>query len=284
LFSDELKLSIAKRIVAGSVGKGTGIPGSDYDLVVYLNNELPPFESVLVKLKKKLEGLPGFKFERSTPYTIKFQVDGMKFDLLPAVNFVVGAAAETYNAQLNQTLQRAKESNIRDFNHNYSSSLAQFAVEFVSGQTEDMRSVVRLAKFWNKMVDLKGVYVSGRSTIIEVIAIASSSNQTNKKKPKGNARSVMSRFTLFLISMAQFSTLNITEYVNQGNLQPDPRVQMRLPFIRDPSNPNNNLVHNIKPEVINTFEAAAVCTLKKIDALYLNEVNPDIKALINPMD
>jgi len=270
--------------VAEGAGRCGGIPSSDYDLVVYLTNEIANFEPVLEKLKRKLEGLQGFKYEMTKPYSIQFKLNGLTFDLLPVITFIPGILGPppAYTAQLSEMLLRAKGIigiGIQDLFNDYSSCLPEFAVEFSYRQTETMQTVLRLANFWDKMVDLGGTVISTRSKIIEVVAIAS--NQACKKKAGGNGKSVLTCFTRFLISMTHFSGLNVRHYV-PGSVHPEARGLRRLPFILDPENSNHNLTHDMTPETMKLFEAAAVRTLEKIEALYLNEVNPDIMDLIDP--
>ena len=116
----EPKLSVDRVKVAGSFGKMTALPGSDVDLVIFLNNEKPPFTKVLELLKHSLSSLSTYEFLKETRYSIQFALNRLKFDLLPAINF-----GKPGKAQLQKSLAALQ---LSDDIRSLSTSLSEFSV------------------------------------------------------------------------------------------------------------------------------------------------------------
>lgn len=85
---------IARSMIAGSMGKGTAVKDSDFDVIVVMNIDPPPYpNSLFERMNDCLESLRGYTFIRITAHCLQFRFSykgyKLEFDLLPASNLVV---------------------------------------------------------------------------------------------------------------------------------------------------------------------------------------------------
>jgi len=268
-------------VVAGSAGKKTALAGSDFDLVVFLNNAEPPFTTVLSDIKSMLSSKLGINFStiKTTRYSVQFETDGLEYDLLPAAN--KRKINKKKHDQMKNTLNCYYANDVRsieDLNRLYGSGLTEFAISFISRSPEIILTVIRLAKYWNQMIDVGNEYISGRSTLIELVVL-----ECNRRRKK---RSVLTCFTRFLLGMANFKTLNITSFAYYSKDKVPDEILSQRPLILDPSNPNNNFANGLKREdgndqLMEVFEDAARRTLQKL-SIPLENAYVEIEDFINP--
>ncbi|ODN04485.1 hypothetical protein Ocin01_02208 [Orchesella cincta] len=293
--ADMLGLSIARTKIAGSVGKNTGISfidmqkeqlvNPDFDCVLFVNDEEPPFRYLMRDIGNLLEKHPCIRnVTTKSRFSIQFYYFSdskdeqysyaIPFDLLPATNYVKGLDLVSLRGQSVGELEaRIVQKNIREQqkrsiaaendvneqkNRMYSSCLAEMTVDCIRDYVKVDRTlkVVRLAKFWNYHLDMDGEYVSARSCIIEIIAIHAHLKRVKK-------RDLVASFYEFLEAMRDFSKLEIS----LNNQSINPVFDNELPLIIDPANELNNLARGISKRAVNVFETQAKMTLN-----YLNEL------------
>lgn len=89
----ESEFSINRIKIAGSMGKGTAIEDTDFDVVVFMNNIQPPFTRALMQnMEDAIMYLPGYRRKSLNSHCLSFvlEIEGHKldFDLLAAANLV----------------------------------------------------------------------------------------------------------------------------------------------------------------------------------------------------
>lgn len=148
IIQQKSKFRVGRVCIAGSTGKKTTIKNSDIDLVLFINNELPLFEDVLVEWKNILtDNTHSYQIKdiRTTKYSIQFNAWGFEFDILPAVNFSVGNLS--IELQQERVLAHIAK-NPEKYRYSYSSSLADASIRFMEQQSGFVHEIVRIAKFW----------------------------------------------------------------------------------------------------------------------------------------
>jgi len=96
LISSKSKFSVNRHFYAGSSGKHTDILIPDFDVILFLNNQLPPFKNVLsdwTTILKQEEGRLIAKGSiKTTKFSVQFEVNTpqgrLEVDVLPAANLV----------------------------------------------------------------------------------------------------------------------------------------------------------------------------------------------------
>jgi hypothetical protein len=156
-----------------------------------------------------------------------------------------------------------------DIGYSFSSSLSEQTVLFLKKRPKDVLDVIKIAKHWNKQLPIKS-YVSGRSFIIELVAVHS-----QKALP---GCSLLQRFIRFLRCMEvqssiiftsskicfliqDFSTLQIVFGYHYKKTSVPENILRQKPLIMDPCNPYNNLAYKIDKGAIAMFEMYARITL-----------------------
>jgi len=143
-----------------------------------------------------------------------------------------------------------------------SGSLTETSIEFIKKQSPFAHNLIRLAKFWNKTIFIQE-YISGRSTLIELIAIYAAN-----KEEKYDRQSILRGFKSFLVLMKDFKTLNIVFEMFYKRNEVETYVSSQSPLILDPSNPHNNFAHDITENVINKFKEFAETSIKRLEEAY----------------
>jgi len=267
LLKKEPKYSIARIAHAGSLGKGTEIMAPDFDVVVFLNNEYPPFKAELLKewatlLANNDKQLVLMKTE-DTSLKFKFTGSGVKVDLLPATNFVSGVqqgvgGREKALLQRDGALKHIANQATAVQNW-YAGSLSESQVEFMKEQSAFTHELVRLGKYWYKTLYLGPKNIYGMKLMLEVIAVS----VAQKMKGEGEAQSLTTAFREFLILVSQIDGLQVTF----DNWKPQMKQDKALPnAIYDPNNKFNNLALNFKggEEELKNLKNFAVATKDKL--------------------
>jgi hypothetical protein len=272
--------------IAGSIGKKTAVcVDPDFDLVAFINDQHPPFTKVLDNFEDILKTSDmDIKHVKVTQYSIQFEVDHIGFDLLPATNFVnlspQPGGEVLARIQAEKALECITKNPGRD-GYKYGSACAEQQVEFLKNQSPFVHSVVRLAKFWNKTLH-QFPYISGRSTMIELIAIHAATIQEQGQ------RSCLEGFKIFLTLMKEFDKLSIIFF--EGSQVPA-FVRDQRPLVLDPVNPYNNFADfrdDNKANVISKFKEYSSTTLARLNGFtglpHLFEVQPKIfiPAILQP--
>lgn len=149
LIQQKSKFKVGRVCIAGSTGKKTTIMASDVDLVIFINNELPLFKDVLNEWEDILT-LNEISNVHKTKFSIQFNVCGLEFDMLPAVNFITGIQADG-DTLIDIQQQRVLAHIAKDpkkYGYSFSSSLADASIRFMGRQSGFVHEMVRIAKFW----------------------------------------------------------------------------------------------------------------------------------------
>jgi hypothetical protein len=258
----------------------------DYDCVVYINGESPPFKDVINEFQDIL--LMNFNLKEDDfkvcPRSLQFTIDGIDFDLLTATNMVPpnDRSRDTVMMQHRLMLEKIKRSgDLRKASTDNSAGLTEASVEFVKRQTTFVHKVARLAKFWNTTV-FYPKYVSGRSSIMETLAIKAGQEeeQENRNKP-----SILRAFRLFLVKVREIRTTNLGFYEFYRQEDVPGHIKQARPLLLDPSNPYNNFLHGLKEDAAKVFAKCASETLRRFANVEMQGVcgaPPDVVSLFEP--
>lgn len=229
---------------------------------------LNDFEDILLlaNLPKKLGAM------RKTRFSIQFQYGGFDVDLLPAMDFVTTPTKDPASEQAFFVLQRICEH--KDKAYYYSSALAETQLAFMRKQSPFIHDLVRLCKLWNKSL-LIDDYISGRSTLIELVAVYAGKKEENRTCFQ-EKQSILSAFDTFLALMQNFGQIKV-EFHDFDPLQPqrsidhypdfksNDHLKRTTPFVIEPANPFNNLAKGVKPSQMKLFEMFAAETRRRLN-------------------
>ncbi|CAG7727664.1 unnamed protein product [Allacma fusca] len=272
---------ISRYVLAGSMGKNISLGldfQPDFDFVIFVREVTPPLKPVVDEFYRILETqLPSncaewnvfdpFKMTK-TSYSIKFlmttvietsrgrQKVHMEFDLLPAISFARDIAKQT-GATLG-AIRRTKNPRV-DWNH-YSTALCENTIRFVRDQPPFTHSVIRLAKLWDSKLKVElqesgnKFHFSGRSSVIELIAI----HAANLQEKKANLLEAFRRFLNLIenIDDIQINFCNSTIYPKDLK-----------PGIFDSINPYNNYADKIDPVSKQLLKERARSTLYSLTSV-----------------
>lgn len=266
------RYGISKAKIAGSIGKHTTIVSSDVDLIVFLHlkeehqnldskgldvllsNVIDDFEAVL----RNYNIQHPIKDIATNIYSLTFTVRNIKFDLLPAIDFI--GNQEDVLQQQQMTLDTMTR-NLDRYVYRFSSSLAYSTVEFMKKQSSFAHDMARLAKFWYKSACIDQ-HISGANYFMELVAVFVVNQMTTYKH--------CDAFRNFLKQMTNFERINIVfadEY--RQLIGHRPAENESLPRMIDPSNPYNNLGKFFarEPRVIAALKGHAQNTLQNLQQL-----------------
>lgn len=242
--------------VAGSIGKKTSIATGhvDYDCVVFINGEEPPFSDVM----DEFEALINNFFDtpvKTTPYSLQFKLDGIHFDLLPATNEVVRHdTTDTTGVQVARTLDKIKRIPAGEIRY-HSAALTEGALSFIQSRSDFVLRFIKLCKCWNRGVKCNG-YISGRSTIIETIAV-DVAEEEEREAGQRREPSLRNALTNFLELMRDTAEINVGFYHNYSRSAVPRHIAKQRPLVLDPSNPKNNLLYGLAQSALEPFEEDA---------------------------
>ncbi|XP_064645175.1 2'-5'-oligoadenylate synthase 3-like [Lineus longissimus] len=286
LLQRESEYRIDRVKVAGGQGKNTSIRGRhmDYDCVVFINGEEPPFSDVIDEFEALINNF--FEIPVSvTPYSLKFKLDDVNFDLLPATNEVLTHdTSDTTRMQVARTLDKMKRIPAGEIRY-YSAALTEGALDFIQSRSDFVLSFIKLCKYWNNGV--KCGYISGRSTIIETIAVAVAEEEETKAGQSRRKPSLRNSITNFLEQMRHTAEINVAFYHNYRRSDVPRHIAKQRPLVLDPSNPWNNLLSRRTQSSLEPFEEHAKNILGEIYKLnavaYQRDLEyTDISALFRP--
>ena len=120
--------------------------------------------------------------------------------------------------------------------------------------------VARLAKHWNSTITYDG-YISGRSSIFELLGVDAGKNQEllNPRHP-----STREAFKRFLETVMAIDTQRIAHFETYSRSDVPSSVWEQTPLLLDPSNPYNNFMTGFPPEARAVFKARAAESLRRL--------------------
>ena len=163
----------------GSFAKGTStFLKVDVDVTIYINFEGDKCNSheVLYFLQRVREDWKDVLMLNtdlteedlsSGKNTVKFELQDFHFDLCPAIN-----VSQDTNVQVSETLRIYQETDAENnkIGTCLDAAMSEAAVQFVKNQSEYVRDLCRLTKFWQQGISYFR-FKSGRSMLFECIAI-----------------------------------------------------------------------------------------------------------------
>jgi hypothetical protein len=256
------ELSVDRCCVTGSFGKGTALPKFDIDLVVFINNMMPPFTSALEELQRYLpRKLGNIEMEMTTRYSVQFLLDGFNVDLLPAPNLVHGPVASKAEEQYQRAIEKIRslpKSSIEKDMRYWGSSLAEVTVDFMKKQQSFVNAAVRLAKLWKSGCSvLPSTFPKWFSSFLVEIVASEAAKTELRHHP--NDASLVRVFENFLKALSVPETLRIVVSDRYQEVDIPERISKQKPLVLDPVNPYCNLASQLCDWV--TVKVLAATTL-----------------------
>ncbi|CAB9530929.1 2'-5'-oligoadenylate [Seminavis robusta] len=260
--------------VSGSFGKGTALRNFDIDLVLFLNNEQPPFTNSLRVLTRQLPPmLPGLDMEMTTPYSVQFCLDGFNFDLLPAPNFTKANHSDKEQMQYKESMKKIAALDEKRFAKDvryWGPALAESTVKYMKSQPPFVNAAVRLAKLWKKAC-AAGPHTFPRWFSSFVVEIIASEIATRELTENPNNASLVRVLTELLKALTEPHKLCII-----GNKHRDSDiplgVKQQRPLVLDPVNPTCNLAKQLRDWASIRLLAASSLKLLQKDTVTISEL------------
>lgn len=280
LLQSQSRYKLDRCRLLGGVSKKTSIVLKfDYDCVVYVNDIDPPFDQLLDEwdtiLTLKLKDM--VSDTKLTKHSIQFGIDGFDFDLLPSSNYTgvnhdVMKQVKTIWKKIEDVPDVEKQRRLSSL---YSSGLSELALEFMKKQSGFIHDLCRLAKFWKGTI-LFEQYVSGRSSIIEYLAVKA--GQEEEAAAINDKLSILRGFRRFLNLLNNYERIDIifTTFYDR-DLVPI----SKKPYLIDPTNPYNNLLGSVPAGFLPMFSKCSKETLKRLDACE-NNITIELEKLFDP--
>ncbi|KAJ8027995.1 2'-5'-oligoadenylate synthase-like protein 2 [Holothuria leucospilota] len=232
----------------------------DIDIVVYLNDEMPPFSDFIDKLDDVIIMNIDEDCEK-TPHGLKLKVDDFDVDLLPATNFLYqngfrgGNEARTQNENALSYLKQAR-ARIAD-KMDFSASLSEAAVDFERSRGAFSHALSRLAKFWSMTIGIHD-FSYGRSSIMEYLGAKAAEDEEG-------SQNTLKGFQRFLRMIEHVSSINVfwDEFYSKDDIPP--YIEEQRPLLLDPTNPYNNLLRGRNVDFLKQMSSFASVTLSRIN-------------------
>ena len=176
---------------------------------------------------------------------------------------------ETERAQAENLLDNIKKMATKDqieMAKNNSAGTSELAVEYVKNKSAFCHELARVCKYWNSTIYIDR-YVSGRSSIIELLALQSGKREEKQGKREGRKRSLLKGFKRFLVDMKNIQCLDRTYFgflYHRKDVLPE--ILQQRPLLLDPANAYNNFL-DIDREVMEQFSHHGTEALNKLDNL-----------------
>ena len=280
------RYSIDRCVLLGGAGKKTSTCIKvDFDCVVYVNNCRFPFDNIIDDIENIL--LKNFEIEekdiKKTRHGVKVSIEDVDFDILIAENCLGPIQRPVATNQARGLLEKVKQSsNPGRMAQDNSAGFSESAVEFVRQKSSFCHKLARLCKYWNSTLYIDK-YVSGRSSIIELLAIKAGENEERYAQ---NGISLLNGFRKFLVEVRKIEQLSLMFDGCFYTAEEVPReVRQQIPLLLDPSNPFNNYLSSIDRHVLNFFSDCAKETLKRLEVIesaLSSYADPDFRNLFSP--
>lgn len=275
------RFSIDRIRPLGSLAKKTSLWFKmDIDVVIYLNEEMPPFD----EFKQQLDDVITMNIDehcKQTPSGLSLKINGFDVDLLPARNFLHSngyhRGAGEVNLQVKNTLDFLKN-NMNSTRRNkleFSTSLSEGAIAFEREHSAYSHTLSRLAKAWSCTIGIHG-FSFGRSSIMEYLGVWAA-----EEEERQGSQDVLQGFRRFLQMVQNSSGLNIVwkKYYKKKDIPSD--ILRQRPLLLDPTNPYNNMLEGGNGDYLREMSQFARVTLLRLDAAQRNE-NHNFGKLFEP--
>ena len=287
-------ISVDRCCVSGSFGKGTALRSFDIDLIIFVNNETPPFKTVLSNLENHFKRIvPGIEIEKTTRWSIQFIMEGFNIDLLPAPNLVNGPVASKPSEQHVRTMEKIKAlpaKNIDTEMRYWSPALAETTVKFMKKQSAFVNVAVRLAKLWKARCQaLSSTFpVWFSSFLVEIIASDAAKTELRDNANDASLVRVFEHFLMALSKPDQLCIMMTDPECSQENACPTWITKQR-PLVLDPINPYCNIASQLGDwSTVRMLAKATLDKVRKINSssspflipdLFMPQLGNDIPAM-----
>lgn len=263
-------INVDRCCVSGSFGKKTAIRDFDIDLVIFVNDQEPPFKSTLEKLTSHLPQLlpASLEMQVTTRFSVQFCLDGFNVDLLPGPNFATDTSNkrkqqyELSMAKIHALDRKSFENDVRY----WVSALAEATVDCMKEQSPFVNAAVRLAKLWkNSCVVMPLTFPKWFSSFMVEIVAADAANSELAENPHDAS--------LIRVLHRYFSALSTPEKLNvvgsRYSLTEIPDwVHNQRPLVLDPVNPLCNLAAHLSDwKTVKLLAKAALRTIENAQRL-----------------
>ena len=248
---DPMEYSINRTKILGSAAKKTGLwVTMDYDCVVFVNKSPPKDPHELTTLWSQIledwkKALKDIQSKICTHRGMKITLNGIEIDLLIAFDATGDSSSKGSRGRLSDQYKNTLEVvdylharfNKGRFSADLSTSLSELAVFFMKSKNPVTHELARVAKLWVHFAyPSKDYYVSGKSTVIELIVAAA----VQKSRNSNNIEDCLVQFLELMIDYSNLdidlqSRKDLERQLKEGGVVEGGAV------IMDPSNPYNNL-------------------------------------------
>ena len=232
---------------------------SRVELVIYVNNNNQAKGSVLTDWMDVLLLNSEAQEEdlKKTDCSLSFPFKEIPFNVFVAVEYDKNLRNQqkivvNYIQQGNNPIQRS----------NYlEGELCEARDDFINGQPEFTKDIVRLANYWNNSI-LWDKNTPERSVVFELLAIGTAKEELEKTAFPHHKKT----FVKFLqkVQNLRSQTTVFEEYYTA--LDVPLNIRNQRPLVLDPVNPTNNVCRDIGLEFYNMFSKCATTTLQMFDS------------------
>lgn len=258
-------LSVHRIAVGGSFGKRTSLPDFDIDLVLFINDASPPFQSELTALRRFLEtSVAGITMVKASPYSITFYLNRFKVDLLLAPNLVVGISRDPRLDQHKALLRKiANQKNGQEETARFlSPAFVESVVHYMKKQSPFVNAAVRLGKLWKKSCAVTpSTFPRWFSSFLVELIAADAALKELRLNP--NQASLVRVFRAFLLQISKPSKLKLvcTDYYSEKDVPL--HVLQERPLVMDPVNPFLNVAKHMDWIIIQLLAEDTLAVLNK---------------------
>eukprot|EP01062_Namystynia_karyoxenos_P059619 TRINITY_DN51059_c0_g1_i1.p1 TRINITY_DN51059_c0_g1~~TRINITY_DN51059_c0_g1_i1.p1 ORF type:complete len:494 (+),score=77.96 TRINITY_DN51059_c0_g1_i1:82-1482(+) len=221
--------------VAGSYAKTTACyPQFDVDIIVLINgldvNKDAEYEKSKADIAEAVRKHTDATDVHNGPRSVQFKLRGLDFDVLPAPCYG-STPQEHYSTLLKEAVQDEEEARSR-----LAPAFAERVCQFISGQDEYTKDLIRLAKFWSHTSC--GLKFPGMSFAIELIAVDAARKETHQYTLHRTLSRGLQRFWRNLVNLDQ---LQVTWSEGYDGTDIPSSIHGQRPLVMDPANPINNV-------------------------------------------
>lgn len=277
--------SIDRTRLVGSIEKKTSVRNLvDFDCVLFVNplskkGERVSIHDVVKNFEDILLGETDLKEDdfkknpKNKPVVLMFTFENVDFDISVAINELDSLRREDRVSQNQRRgfLENPDNQLVSEIGR--SVSLCEGNIGYAATKSSFAHEIARLAKFWNKTIQLQlevsNSYVSGRSSIIELVAFEAAEEEECRF---GLKNSHLNAFKIFLQKIKSIKSLALScdQYWEQQNVPFS--LPTHPPFLLNPSDPSNNMLKDISEEILDLFSQHATETMKRLELNNLKQL------------
>lgn len=254
---------ISRVVPHGSYAKKTSVwYAMDLDIIVVLNKGISQLEDCKDTLHNVIIDRIDENCENRS-HALKFQMRGLKVDLMLAANYVLGPCenvAETQVKNLLHELKQRKDMTLSEKKEYSTASLSEGAIEFEKRSSAFSHALSRLAKRWSMSIGIPG-FKRGRSSIMEYLGAWAA---TEEERPPRKA-DLLAGFRRFLKLVECPDDLRIFWPLFYREKDIPQQIRSYPPILLDPTSPYDNLLEGVRGTYLKQMSPYAKETLRRLD-------------------